>query len=223
MKNGKMQGKDCIGLMALKAAVVLVFFSLMLPAEAAAAREGFFIGYGMAQVKIGGDMDGESYVGGGGSMEVMPDLTTETGGKYIIGFQSDIGSFEMGLTRSEHDGKWLGFDYPSTFSSLNLDYKFFLKDGFVRPLLLFGVGFTSLKVKNGSTDLVIEKDATFHGFDLRLGGGAQFELTQHFVLDAQMVYRWGSYNSVDGIASGSIEDDVDGNGTTTSLELKYIF
>lgn len=199
---------------------VVVTGITLVPAGALAGNSGFFIGYGMAQVKIGGDMDGVSFVGGGGSLEVMPDQPTETGNKYLLGWQSGFGSFDFSYVKSDHDGVWGGVPYPSTYTSFIMDGKAFLRRGTVQPFLLLGVGFTSVKVRDGSTDGFIFRNATFKGLDVRLGAGLELSVMQNLALGAQIVQRFGSYNSVDGIVSGSISDDVDGNGTTASLELK---
>jgi hypothetical protein len=47
---------------------------------------------------------------------------------------------------------------------------------------------------------------------------------KNVAIDLQIVQRWGSYNSVEGVVSGSVEDaDINGDGKTMSLEVKYIF
>jgi len=205
------------------AALGVLLAAAGVPVPAWAASEGFYLGYGRAQVRIGGDMDGVSYVGGGGSAEVLPDQPTATGNKFIAGFQAASIALELSYTRSKHDGTWGGAPYPTTFNSINLDGKFHLFHGFARPFGLLGFGFTNVKVEGGSSDGFVVRDATFHGVDLRFGGGLDIALSRHFALDLEIVKRWGAYTSVDGVVSGEIQDDVNGDGTTTSLELKYIF
>ncbi len=187
------------------------------------AHSGFYIGYGIAEVGIGGDMDGATFVGGGGSSEVMPDQEAGSGKKLIIGVQSAGGAFELSTTESDHDGVWAGIPFSSEFFSLNFDGKFLFRKGMFRPFGLLGVGFSSVTVKNGSTDGFRTENAKFKGIDLRFGAGIEFAVVKNIAIDLQIVQRWGSYGSVEGIASGKIEDDVNGDGTTTSLEIKYIF
>lgn len=204
-----------------KALAALVFVSA--PA-AAQAVEGFYIGYGVARVEIGGDMDGRSYVAGGGSMEVLPEQETAMGREMMLGYRGAGLGFEMGLTRSEHDSQWLGALTTTEFRSLNLDFKYhFRRASRIQPMFILGIGFTNVTVKDGSTDGSRVQDAEFHGVDARLGGGIALVLHEHFALDIQAVYRYGSYNTVDGISSGSIEDDINGDGLTTSAIAKVIF
>jgi hypothetical protein len=48
-------------------------------------------------------------------------------------------------------------------------------------------------------------------------------MSENLAFEANAIYRYGSYNSVDGIVSGEIDDSLDGDGVTTSLELIYVF
>ncbi len=179
---------------------------------------------GAPNVEIGGDMDGESFVSGGGSSEILPDQDKGSGSKIGIGAFSDKGSFEFTIVRSDHDGEWLGIPTESEFESFNFDAKFVVAgDEKLKGLLMVGLGFMSVKIKDGSTDGFRLEDAEFNGLDFRFGGGARYRVSDNIALEANAVYRYGTYNSVDGIVSGDISDSLDGDGLTTSIELIYIF
>jgi len=203
---------------------IIVGAALLAMSIPGAAYSKFYIGYGIANVDIGGDMDGVTFVGGGGSVEVLPDQDTGSGTKLIIGTQSNKGAFELSTTQSDHDGSWGGLPFSSEFFSLNFDGKILFNKGMFRPFGLFGFGFSSVTVKGGSTDGFNVDNAKFKGMDLRFGGGIEIAVMKNVAIDLQIVQRWGSYNSVDGITSGSVEDaDINGDGKTMSLEVKYIF
>lgn len=191
------------------------------------AQADFCMSYGVARVAIGGGMDGNSFLGGGGSVEVLPKQEDATGYEIAIGFCQDGVSADFGITRSKHDGEWGGADYKSEFRSFNMDVKVpFLGKYRVKPLFIIGLGFTQVRVKDGSAALnsnntLYFEDATYTGEDFRLGLGAAIHFHKHVIVELQSVYRYGSYDRVNGITSGSISDsDVNGDGTTTSAILK---
>lgn len=197
----------------------IIFIFLALPSQAEV-----FISIGSPSVEIGGDMDGTSFVGGGGSVELMPEQDDGSGTKFSIGSYSDDISFDFSLVRTDHDGQFLGVPFDSKFQSLNMDVKYSaLGSEQLRGLLILGLGFSSVKVKNGSSDGFEVEDAKFSGIDFRFGIGARYRLMDNVAIEVNAVQRYGSYNSVDGVVSGTISDSVDGDGITTSLELIYIF
>ena len=190
----------------------------------AVADGGFFVGAGYPKVDIGGDMDGSSFVAGGGSAEILPDQDDGTGIKYLIGYYFNGGIFEASWVETDHDGDWLGLETDSRFRSLNLDILFpVIGEQQLHGQVILGVGFVSVKVEDGSSDGFREQDATFNGVDLRLGVGISYELSERFVLQGNLVRRIGSYDSVDGIVDGDLSDDLDGDGTTLSFDLLYLF
>ncbi len=191
---------------------------------ALADSSGFFLGVGLPQVEIGGDMDGETFVAGGGSAEVLPDQDDGDGIKYAIGYYFNGGTFELSWVDTDHDGEWASIPFESNYRSLNMDIKLpVIGEERLRGLVIFGIGFSCVEVEDGSTDGVRVEDATFNGIDLRLGLGASYELTSRFVLQANLVRRIGSYDDVEGIVDGDLGDDLDGDGNTISLELLWLF
>lgn len=190
----------------------------------ATAAGGFFVGAGYPQVEIGGDMDGESFVAGGGSAEILPDQDDGTGVKYLIGYYVSGGTFELSWVDTDHDGDWLGLETDSSYRSLNMDIKLPVgAEHRLRGQVILGVGFTSVEIENGSTDGFREQDATFNGLDFRFGLGLAYELSERFILQGSLVKRYGSYDEVEGIVDGDLDDDLDGDGTTLSFELLYLF
>ena len=106
--------------------ICLTFIFVLLIPNTSQSEGRFFLGVGGTQVRIGGSFDGTDFVGGGGSLEVLPELDKATGIKFIAGVQSDKGTVEFSYSRSEHDGTWLGLDMPSSFESYNMDGKLFI-------------------------------------------------------------------------------------------------
>jgi len=189
------------------------------------SNDGFYIGFGVTHVSIGGDFDGVSFVAGGGIVDAMPKIEDAFGIKYIIGFQSDIGSIDFNYSRSEHDGNWEGLDMSTVFETFNFDLKaLLLKDYYtVRPLLALGFGFNYLTVEDGSTDGFFVADATFEGYALRVGGGLEVSLHDQVSIDVMGLYRWEKYDKVEGLVAGDLPDEIDSNGATYSAEVKFIF
>lgn len=207
------------------AAALFAFLGLAIFVPSTAlANNGWFIGYGVAQVDIGGDMSGETFVEGGDSIEVLPEQEKAIGNEISLDYRVEGLSIEFGATRSEHDGQWLGIPTTSEFSSYNFDIKFhFRRATKIQPLLILGVAFTDVVVKDGSSNGVIVQDAEYSGLDARFGAGIEFVLHEHFALDLQGVYRYGSYTNVDGVSSGSLDDGMNGDGLTASAIAKVIF
>ena len=191
---------------------------------ASADTGGFFLGVGQAQVDIGGDMDGETFVAGGGSAEVLPDQDDGDGIKYALGYYFEGGAFELSWVDTDHDGEWAGLPFDSNYRSLNMDVKLpVLGKERLHGQVILGIGFSCVEVEDGSTDGLRTEDATFNGLDFRLGVGVSYDLTENFVVQANLVRRYGSYDDVDGIVDGSLSDDLDGDGTTVSFELLWVF
>ncbi len=183
-----------------------------------------FIGYGLPQVEIGGDMDGQAFVSGGGSTEIMPKHDTTLGQKISFGSYRNDMSFEVALVRSEHDGQWMGIPTESKYQSLNLDWKVsMIGSGDLRGLGILGIGFTSVEIEDGSVGSTQVEDATFKGMDIRFGLGIRYRIHDYLALDLSAVKRLGSYNHVDGVVSGSIDDDINGDGVTMQLDLMFLF
>lgn len=209
------------------ACLTLIFVLLIPSISISQSKDGFFLGVGATQVRIGGDFDGATFVEGV-SVEVLPDLDTVRGFKLIGGFRADPVILEFSFSQSKHDGTWQGKDLPSTFSSYNIDVKFRIyKKSMIIPLVAFGFGIKALAVEGGSaiTRSTIgagQQDATFLGVDFRFGGGISISLHEHIAIDLLGIFRRGGYTRVFGIKDGDIED-VNGNGSTVSLEVGYIF
>ena len=189
------------------------------------SNEGFYIGVGVTHVEIGGDFDGVSFVGGGGIIDVIPKMEDAIGIKLTVGFQSDIGSVDFNYGRSEHDGNWEGLDMATVFETFNIDLKaLLLKDYYtVRPLVALGFGLNYLTVEDGSTDGFYVADATFKGYALRLGGGLQVSVHDQLAIDVMGMYRWETYDEVEGLVVGYLPNDIESEGATYSAEVKYIF
>lgn len=207
-----------------KKSLLLLPAMSLLSGAALAEKTPFYIGFGLAQVGLGGDMDGDTFlVSDSGAVAVLPDHDKDIGNKFIIGLQSSRNAIEGSIVQSEHDGDWAGIPFSSEYFSFNLDAKFLFTENKLRPFGLLGLGFTTVTVEDGSTNFFTFEDAEFDGFDFRLGLGLEMSLNENVLADFQIVQRIGEYGSVDGVDSGDIEDGVDGGGQTISLEIKYLF
>jgi hypothetical protein len=189
------------------------------------SKDGFYIGVGLTHSSIGGDFDGVSFVAGGGTVEAMPEIEDAFGIKYIVGFQSYIGAIDFSYNRSEHDGNWEGLEMSTVFETYNLDLKaLLLRDYYsVRPFLAIGFGINRLTVEDGFTDGFFVADATFEGYALRIGGGAELSLHDQVSIDVMGLYRWERYDKVEGLVEGDLPDNIDSHGATYSAEVKFIF
>lgn len=211
----------------LQALVTVLAVIAIAPAQA--ESRPFYIGLGLAQVNIGGDMDGETFLASDSASDsaiaVMPDQDADTGIKFMIGIQNPRNAFEASIIQSEHKGEWASIPFSSEFFSFNIDGKLFFNENTVRPFAMLGLGFTTVTVEDGSADFISVEDAEFGGLDLRFGAGLEIELNENVFADLQIVQRSGSYSSVDGVTSGDIDEDTDvnGDGTTISIEFKYLF
>ena len=167
-------------------------------------------------------MDGETFISGGGSSEILPEQDDGDGTRIGIGSYSNDGSYEFTVVRTEHDGQWLGIPTESKFETCNFDAKFAVAgENKLKGLVIVGVGLMTVSVEDGSTDGFNLEDAEFKGIDFRFGGGIRYRASKNFSFEANAVYRYGSYNSVDGIVDGTI-DGLDGDGITTSFDLVFI-
>jgi len=210
------------------AVIFSIYFFLLLSVNVNAGTGiKTFIGLSAAQVEIGGSMDGDSFVTGGGSLEILPEQDTALGMKISYGqFHEKRLLWELSLVMSDHDGQWLGFDTKSEFFGLNLDAKIHFTDWIVRPALVIGVSlYNSVTVEDGSTDGFSVEDAKYNGvFDsLRFGGGLIIHPHENWLIDLNVVQRYGSYSNVDGIESGELEDGIEGDGLSTEFGIKYLF
>ena len=185
------------------------------------AKQGLFLELAVGSVEGGKDFDGERFVTGGGSSEVMPDFDG-TGYRVSFGRQYRNLDWEGNVEIAEMDGPWMGFPMEGRRTALNFDFrKYWLNR--VRPFVLFGLGLQHMKVDDGSTDLVIVEDATFKGGGFRFGGGVQVPLRPRWSLMFQTVYRWEGYGDVSGVVSGEIESRVSGRGLSSTAGMRFVF
>ncbi len=203
----------------------LIFLFLLTTAQAQENSEPrFFLGVGATQLQFGGDFNGAAFVGGAGSLEILPNLEETRGIKFIAGIQGRSVSMMISFMRSKQNATWLGAEFPSTFSSYNLDAHIFIFNQlFIKPLVAFGIAYNTVTVEGGSSDGVSVDDATFKGFILRGGAGIEITLHEQIAIDLLAMFRYGSYHSVDGIVSGKIDDDIHSDGFTGSVEVKFLF
>lgn len=208
----------------------IFIFVLLLPGISKGENESRkYISVGPAIVSVSGDFDGVTFVSGGGSIEVLPELDTTTGMKYALGLKSEsfgmAKSFGMAISyiRSDHDGQWGGLDYSSRYRSYNFDVQFYTREmSRVHPFGILGLNYHTITVEDGSFDGFSFKDAKFRAGAFRFGVGADVRLHDRLVLSASSVYRWGTLTSVKGFASGTLEN-MDSNGFTHALEAKFFF
>ena len=98
----------------------------------------------------------------------------------------------------------------------------------LRATAIFGFGFVDVTIDDGSVGSTQVSDATFKsGFlgSFRLGLGARYRIADHLVIEYSVIKSFGSYSEVEGVVSGSIDEDSepDLDNTESLLELIYIF
>ncbi|ANM31480.1 hypothetical protein ABI59_20775 [Acidobacteria bacterium Mor1] len=186
---------------------------------------GWYVAAGLSSVDIGGDMNGRALVSGGGSAEILPSWSAAQGLQLALGYQVPYGDMELSHERADLDGQWEGIPTEGEFEAWNLDTRLrFANQYRVKPFLLLGLDFNTITVRNGSTDGFRLADAEFRsGLDFRLGGGAYLPVGNRFGVSMQGVYRFGDINRVEGIASGNLDDELDGAGFTYTAQLRIIF
>lgn len=187
----------------------------------------FFINVGGANVSIDdGSMDGVSGLrDSNNGVAILPKHDNAIGLNIGIGTYWDKGSFNLNIVSSEHDGLWRGIKTSSEFRSMAFDLKMaVIGQNDLKGQVIFGIGTTSLIVKNGAVDSASNVgDVKYKGFDFRLGAGVRYRVTDNVSLEFNVIRRIGSYESADGVASGTLITHVDGDGFTTSLDLIYVF
>ncbi len=191
----------------------------------APAATGWYLAAGLSSVDIGGDMNGRAAVSGGGSAEILPSWSAAEGLQLALGYQVPYGDLELSHERADLDGQWEGIPTEGEFEAWNLDTRLrFATQGRVKPFMLLGLDFNTITVRNGSTDGLRLADAEFRsGLDFRLGGGAYVPVGSRFGVSIQGIYRFGDINRVEGIASGNLDDDLDGAGFTYTAQLRILF
>lgn len=193
------------------------------PRKPTAAR-GFYLQVGLASAEVDGDFDGQAFVAGGGSLEILPEIGSGSGYKLAFGLQGGSFDFDMNWTESNSDGTWLDESFDTRFVALNFDGRYYWLRR-VRPFALLGIGFNQLTVDNGSMDGVSAEDAKYKSaISIRGGGGVQYVIRPKWALNLEAVYRKMEFSNVDGIVSGSLEgSEVDGSGITYSASIRYVF
>jgi hypothetical protein len=189
------------------------------------AASGLYIGAMLSLATVGGDFDGQTFVGGGGSAEVMPELETGLGWGLALGGRFEVMSFEINYQKTEHDGEFGGVPVDASFEAVNLDFKVHLfSESRVQPHILFGFGFPWLTVEDGSVASGgAVDDATFRGICANIGAGVTFYPSEQVGVFAQGGYRWASFDSVDGIVSGELAESVDGSGAFAAFGVTFTF
>lgn len=191
---------------------------------------GFYLAAGVNRVAVGGDFDGNDALVGGGSMEIIPDVSAGEGWGAAFGWRKVnpqngfFGDLEIGFQRSDHDATWAGFDLPEKveFESWYIDARIGRGSRRIYGFGLLGLGGASLRVPEGSTDGFVLADATFEGGSIRAGAGLLVALHSRLALTLQAIYRFDRYDSVEAIVSGDLADELDGNGMAFSASMSVV-
>ena len=193
--------------------------------EISGPKDGVFISLAGLSSTVDGDFDGTSFVAGGGSAEVMPDLDSGKGWSFALGTRRGPAAIQIGYERSQFDGTFAGVPMDASLSALNFDFKIHIfPKARVQPHLLFGFGFPSIKVEGGSVGSGGRRaDAKFSGIGARAGAGLSFYPDPHFGIFVEGGYRWSSFNRVSGIVDGELDDSVDGSGDFLALGATFTF
>lgn len=194
-------------------------------AEPAGPKDGVYLSLAGVAATVSGDFDGTSFVAGGGSAEVLPDLDTGKGWSLALGTRKGPLALEIGYEQSQFDGTFAGVPMEASLSAIDMDMKVQLfSKARVQPHLLFGLAIPWINVDGGSFGSGNRRaDATFSGIGARVGAGLGFYPDPHFGVFVQGGYRWSSFSRVSGIASGDLAESVDGSGEFLALGVTYIF
>lgn len=185
-------------------------------------KRGWYV-LGQAQLAnvSGSDFEGDTFVSGGGSSEVVPELDTAAGFGAGIGKRFASSAVEFSFVQLDHDGQWLGADFDTSVTSCSLEWRNFIgKNRRLQPHWLIGVGYGLLTVRDGSTGLGQVRDAEFNGASLNIGAGATYHLSPRVGLGLDLGYRWQRYVEVDGVVSGDLADPLTAHTLYATLRLQ---
>ena len=183
----------------------------------------FYLGLSLVSNSIG--TTDTSYSGDGETIYV-PTLNSGTGFAITGGMNFAGGAFEIGYTNSSHNGNYQNTPFSATENIFDLNYKGFFNDSDqpLKPYWLGGVCVTGLVVKDGAVSASKSGNATYTGFGLNIGGGADYRLKSNLSLKAELLYRLVGYFSAEGMyTSGSLEDSFDGSGICCNIGMNYSF
>lgn len=203
--------------------------------SAAAAKQGFYLGWGLAMNQIGGDFDGESgFVGADGAATeviILPEIDPGLGLDLSAGFGfTDQVALEGRLIASQHDAEFAGASGDVNYRLINFNLKFsFNPTADFQPFVLAGVGAASVEVEEGASRVdgsggVDVGDATYSGLSFNFGAGADYYVTRSFSVGGALMFRIERYDQAEGVkVDGDLPEDVNGNGLSLLIGAAYHF
>jgi hypothetical protein len=206
----------------------------LLPAGAAHAREGFYIGFGAVQQTVGGDFDGTHTLANPSGSNVFFDGKLDTGD---VGMDLQIGyglnrffGLEFMYANSQHSAKSTQLDKTTDAEFTSQVYGVRLTAPFgqsVEAFLRAGYSLYAIALDNfarSGVPLTQSGNVTFHGAGTAIGTGLELYFGN---------WRWGlGYTQHNykldrakpaGGRSLALPQDLSGVATTTDLTLAYHF
>jgi opacity protein-like surface antigen len=176
------------------------------------------------QSRIKGDFNDESILFTDTATYNIPKVKNGSGFGVALGGRSDAWAYELNYFKTTNGTNTVFTDIgnqDASFSVFDIDFKFDLTRGNLRPYWKFGLGVTSLAIDHSKITIDEEYGReTFRGYCLNLGGGLEYFITNKWAIDAGVVYRLNKFKTVEGV---TIEDSLSGNGANLMLGIAYIF
>jgi hypothetical protein len=215
--------KNLIKIITCLLVVLLLVLGTYSFAFAETPGDSFYLGLSVVSDSIG--TKDNSYAGDGETIYV-PTLDSGTGFAITGGMNFSGEAFEIGYTNSSHNGSYQNTSFSATENIFDLNYKRFFTDSDqpLKPYWLGGLCITGLVVKDGAVSPSKSGNATYTGFGLNIGSGVDYRLKSNLSLKGELLYRWISYFSAEGMnTSGSLDDSFDGSGLCLNIGLNYYF
>jgi hypothetical protein len=189
--------------------IVLAFMALLAGTQNALAQKGLYIGAGLGNAGVGGDI-GDSYDGGPGYHFLLGFKATEK-----TGFELEWGAYAQD---PKSDGSLID---QAGYGGLSANFKYFLgprRERPFRPYVIGGLGLNAFAWKYKENALVRDKEdaigalsvAPGVGFELMVGRIAAFNVCGRYSLN-----MWGEETG-NGI---KIDDDFGGNALVINAGL----
>jgi opacity protein-like surface antigen len=185
---------------------------------------GVYLGLFGVQSRIKGDFNDESLLFTNEAIYNVPKVKNGNGFGVALGGRSDTWAYELNYFKTNHKTKTLLANIGSqdaSFSVFDIDFKFDLTRGKLRPYWKFGFGRTSLTIDNNKINIDGKFGSeTFRGYCFNFGGGMEYFITNKWAIDAGIVSRLNKFKTVEGV---TIEDSLSGNGANLLLGMAYLF
>jgi len=173
-------------------------------APATYGARGFYIEPFFSTCSIGGDFNGQTHLGDGSELFLMPKINSSSGLGIGAGYKTPGGSFGVYYFGSSHSMTATVLNYPSgyngSYSAFGLLFtqQFGLNNRF-QPYVTAGINMARVTVTGGAFTQTQIGDATFSGFGIDAGAGLLFYATPQIFVRAGLLYRETVFGWVKGL------------------------